>query len=554
MRPERIFLVGLSGSGKSTVASLVAERLGWDTLDTDRQVEAISGRSIPEIFSTEGEDAFRELERAALTEAADRDRLVIATGGGAILTSEGRRSIAGGFVVWLSSSPGTSAARLTADPATEGRPLLSGDAEGRLASLLNSRRRYYELADAAIDVESLNPEQVADEVVALWNDAHGRPSPSLDRLEPDPVTGNGAASGVAATVNTKHGSASYPVIVESGALGRVGSVCREAGLRGRAFLLADAAIADRYAPIVSAALDAAGYAPLSTSIPGGESHKTLKTVAAVYDWLLDHRAERTDFLVCLGGGVVTDLGGFAAATYLRGIDFVHVPTSSLAMLDAAIGGKTGVDLPRGKNLVGAFAQPRAVVIDPDVLATLPQRHLVAGFAELIKHGLILDSRLVTELEIGASDPATFTSPRLIAWSSSIKARVVSEDEREADLRTLLNYGHTVGHAIEAVTAFGPILHGEAIAVGMRAAGLIAVSLGMLSPGDFDRQQALLRSYGLPQSAPGLDPQAVIDATLLDKKVQGGAVRWVLLESLGRATTRTDVPPGLVREAVETVLA
>ncbi|MEX2081868.1 MAG: 3-dehydroquinate synthase family protein, partial [Dehalococcoidia bacterium] len=249
----------------------------------------------------------------------------------------------------------------------------------------------------------------------------------------------------------------------------------------------------------------------------------------------------------------TDLGGFAAASFLRGIDFVHVPTTLLGMLDAAIGGKTGVDHPRGKNLIGAFAQPRAVIADPDVLASLPARELTAGWAEMVKHALILDAPLAAELEAAAADPATLTSPRLIAWSIAIKARVVSEDEREADLRMVLNYGHTIGHAIEAVSGYGPILHGEAVAVGMRAAGLIAVELGLLSDAEFARQQALVRAYNLPESAPGLDPDAIVQATMLDKKVRAGAVNWVLLDSIGQAVIRSDVPAEVVRRAVETVV-
>ena len=274
----------------------------------------------------------------------------------------------------------------------------------------------------------------------------------------------------------------------------------------------------------------------------------------VYDFLLDRRVERSDFVVSLGGGVVTDLAGFAAATCLRGIDFVHVPTSLLAMADAAIGGKTGVDHPKGKNMVGAFAQPRAVVIDPLLLKTLPERHLRNGWAELIKHGLILDERLVRDLEFESRNGPPMMSAELIARSVAIKADVVSDDEREAGRRTLLNYGHTIGHAIEAVTGYSTYLHGEAIAVGMRVAGMISRDLGLLSDDDLARQQRLLGAFGLPESAPGVSVEAVLDATLSDKKVRAGSIRWVLLEGIGNAVTRDGVPDDVVRRAVETVLA
>jgi 3-dehydroquinate synthase len=270
--------------------------------------------------------------------------------------------------------------------------------------------------------------------------------------------------------------------------------------------------------------------------------------------LLQRKVERSDFVVCMGGGVVTDLAGFAAATVLRGIPFVHVPTTLLGMLDAAIGGKTGVDHPLGKNMVGAFAQPKAVVIDPAVLETLPDRQRRAGWAEAIKHGCILDEQFVCDLEAAAADPRSMLSADLIGRSVAIKAAIVSEDEREQGRRTLLNYGHTVGHAIEAVTGYSTYLHGEGVAIGMRAAGLIAVELGALDRTDFERQQTLIRACGLPEHAPDVPVQATIDAMSRDKKVRGGAIQWVLLDRIGHALVRDAVPEEVARRAVETVLS
>jgi len=360
----------------------------------------------------------------------------------------------------------------------------------------------------------------------------------------------GMTDTIAATVRTHGGE--YPVVVAEGALARLGEHCRELGLAGRAFVVTDTIVERHLGASAVASLRAAGYAAETFAVPPGEQHKTLATVASIYDWLITAKVERRDFLVCLGGGVVTDMGGFAAATVLRGIDFVHVPTTSLGMLDAAIGGKTGVDHPLGKNLVGVFAQPRSVIIDPLVLATLPARELCAGWAELIKHGLILDEPLVRDLEEHFATPAAVMTAGLIGRSVAIKAAIVSEDEREGGRRTLLNYGHTIGHAIEAVTGYGEYLHGEAIAIGMRAAALISVEMGLLGPGDVGRQQRLLAAAGLPSSAPGLDPDAIIGATLRDKKVSAGSVRWVLLDGIGNATLRADVPEHVVRRAVEAV--
>jgi len=559
MNIDRIFLIGLSGSGKSTVARLVATRLGWDCADTDLLVEQAAGRSVAELFAEEGEAQFRYREQVALEQVSRLEQVVVATGGGAPTTPPNRDAIGRGFVVWLAVSPEKAASRLNSNPDTEDRPLLLGDTRARLQQLLDARRSIYELADAAVDVESLTPQQAADEIVRLWQEAkergfgqeprtpNGHQRPRLVSL-PSPLRPDGVAARVITPL------ASYPVIVREGVLAELGERCRDLGLTGRAFVITDDEVGPLHAAPARKSLETAGYTVEVLQIPSGEAHKNLQTLEHLYDHLLDARVERTDFAVCLGGGVVTDLGGFAAATCLRGIDFLHVPTSLLGMVDAAIGGKVGIDHPRGKNMIGAFAQPRAVIIDPAVLQTLPERHLRNGFAELIKHGLILDASLVARLEQVADTPAAMASEELIAASVAIKAEVVSEDEREAGRRTLLNYGHTIGHAIEAVTGYTEYLHGEAVAVGMRAAGLIAVELGMLTRDDFDRQQELIAACGLPLRAPGLPVDAVLDVTRSDKKVREGAIRWVLLEGLGNAVVCDGVPDDVVRRAVETVLA
>ncbi|NJD64532.1 MAG: 3-dehydroquinate synthase [Chloroflexi bacterium] len=555
MFPSRIFLVGLSGGGKSTIGRLVARRLGWEFADSDEEIERTAKRPVAEIFEQEGEAAFREREAEVLRTLATHEPIVVATGGGAPTTAGSRLALGSGFVVWLAVSPAEAARRLGADPSTPGRPLLAGDARMKLEALFQARHELYRGADAAIDVDELEPDQVADEVVALWEEWRRDPLPPGERFygtqRAAPRAAPGHVPGPAAIVSTP--TASYPVFVAEGVAASLGAICRDLGLKGRAFVVSDEAVGPLFDARVNEPLREAGYTVNSFRIPPGEERKTLATVSQVYDFLIGHRVERSDFVLCLGGGVVTDLAGFAAATCLRGIDFVHVPTSLLAMADAAIGGKTGVDHPRGKNLIGAFAQPRAVVIDPLFLRTLPERHLRNGWAELLKHGLILDERLVRDLEKESQDGPPLMSPGLIARSVAIKAAVVSDDEREAGRRTLLNYGHTIGHAIEAVTGFADYLHGEAVSVGMRAAGLIAVELGLLSEDEFGRQQSLLRAFGLPESAPGVPVDAVLEATLLDKKVRAGSVRWVLLEGIGDAVTRDGVPDEVVRRAVETVL-
>lgn len=562
---RRIFLIGLSGSGKSTVGRILAERLAWEFADSDRAIESARGCSVGDIFRDEGEGAFRGYEAAALRQLATHEPIVVATGGGAPTSEESRRAIGSGFAVWLVASPERAAARLAANPETEERPLIGGDTLARLKALNEERGELYRRADAAVDVDALSPEMVAGEIVNLWEEWRSHPAPAGERFYREdggamlgasarPEGGRRGLADVHVAAVVRTASATYPVVVENAVLGDLGGICRDVGLKGRAFVLTDDAVGPLYAAQVTSALAAADFQTQQFALPVGEEQKNLATVSRVYDWLIGNRVERRDFVVCLGGGVVTDLGGFAAATCLRGIDFVHVPTSLLGMVDASVGGKTGVDHPRGKNMIGAFVQPRAVVIDPLVLRTLPERQLRNGWAEVIKHGFILDEVLIQELETETMDGATLMSAEVIGRSVAIKAEVVSEDEREADRRTLLNYGHTVGHAIEAVTGYTRFLHGEAVAVGMRAAGLMSVELGLLSEDGFERQQRLIRACGLPETVAGLDVDAVIEATLLDKKVSGGKVRWVLLERLGKAVLRDGVPAALVRRAVAAVIA
>ena len=355
----------------------------------------------------------------------------------------------------------------------------------------------------------------------------------------------------AATVTTP--TATYPIFVERGILAALGQVCRDVGLGGRAFLVSDVSVGPIFGEPATASLRAAGYQVESKFIPAGEAEKTLATAASLWDWLLGRRVERSDFVVCLGGGVVTDTAGFVAATTLRGIRFVHMPTTLLGMVDAAIGGKTGIDHVRGKNLIGVFAQPSAVICDPATLDTLPERQLRAGWAEVIKHGFILDLELLALLEQHAGDLNAMKSAELIARGGAmVKAAVVSEDEKESDRRSLLNYGHTLGHAIEAVQNYTGLLHGEAVAVGMRAAGYISMQLGMLTAGEFERQQALIRACSLPESVSGVTAAELVEATKSDKKSSGGQIKWVLLNGLGNATMRGDVPESLVLEAAQLI--
>jgi 3-dehydroquinate synthase len=348
----------------------------------------------------------------------------------------------------------------------------------------------------------------------------------------------------------------YEVHCRWGALDDAGSLMREAGLSGDAFVIADQDVATLFAARLESSLRGAGFTPHVFVFPSGESSKSLHTVQTAYDWLLELRAERSSPIVALGGGVTGDLAGFVAATYLRGVPFVGVPTSLLAMADASIGGKVGVDHARGKNLIGAFYPPRMVIQDTSLLTSLPARQVRSGFGEIIKHGLILDPPMLDLLESESErllrlDPEIITD--VVARNAALKASVVSDDEREGGRRMILNYGHTTAHAIEAVTQYASVMHGEADSVGMMAAAEIGRRVGVTPGSVGERQRALFERYGLPLTMPGLDPDAVIAAMAHDKKVSGKRIRWVLLEDLGRPVVRDDVTGDIVRAVLVSLL-
>jgi 3-dehydroquinate synthase len=348
--------------------------------------------------------------------------------------------------------------------------------------------------------------------------------------------GSGAAIPMEETIQVELGSRSHSIHVGSGTLGTLGARLKAAGAGPRIAVVTTTTVARLYAEGVRAGLEAAGFEPEVIEIPDGEEHKTLATLAGIYDRLIAARLDRGATLVALGGGVVGDLGGFAAATFLRGIALAHVPTTLVAQVDASVGGKTAVNHAAGKNLIGAFYQPRIVLADVDVLGTLPQREFVAGLAEVIKYGATLDRDLFAYLEgtldqVLTRDAATMV--HVVAACCRLKAAVVGADEKEQEYRAVLNFGHTVGHAIEAVTGYGRYLHGEAVAIGMICATRISVARGYCDRATAARVRLLIERAGLPTEVPpDLEAEAIARAIGVDKKVRGGAVRFVCLDGLG----------------------
>jgi 3-dehydroquinate synthase len=546
---RNIFLTGLSGSGKSTVGRILAQRLNKPFLDTDVLIEAAYGASIPSIFSQHGEDYFRDCETCALARAASTvGGAIIATGGGIVERAENRVLMKEqGERIYLQVDPVTALARLHAQQVAalaggdtpEIRPLLSGpDPLASLHSLLSARSAWYREADFNLSIQDKSAQRVAQEILAILIG-----SGKLDTGQPI----------------TRHIQAGegYDAVVDWGGLGRLGQYLAQLRLPPRIFLVTDSNIHALYTPAILQSLSRAGFEPLLYSVPAGEASKSQHQLSAIYDWLIESHAERREAVVALGGGVVGDLAGYAAATYLRGVPLVQVPTSLLAQVDAAIGGKTGINHPRGKNLIGAFYQPRLVLADPAILLTLPVRERTEGWAEVVKYGMILDAELFAQLEANADLLRDFTRPpaellcRLIARCIALKASIIEEDEREQGRRAILNYGHTVGHALENVAGYGQWLHGEAVSLGMVIAAAIAQQAGMIAETDVIRQRQLLEALDLPVTYDGpVQASAVLAATQVDKKVAGRQVRWIMPRHIGEVTVST-MPGDLVERVVST---
>lgn len=570
-----IILTGFSGTGKSLVAKDVAQRLGWNSIDTDAEVVKLAGKPIADIFQHDGENRFRQLERQILEKASQEEQTVVAVGGGAIVDHQNYELLAqNGLIVCLEAKPETIYRRLFSDAAhgseTEIRPLLAdGNPLERISRLKSSRQPYYAKADWTIHTDNLSISEVSEEVVRVWrllrrfvsrNDKEVACSHKGETSSMSPSTSPSKREGfkpgseidkdIACEVKTA--TESYPVFVGWGLLSKLGDKIKQAGLSGTVTIISDTNVFSIYGQRVGSVLQDAGLVVNSFVVPPGETSKSIDSAIRIYDFLVEHRVERDDILVALGGGMVGDLAGFVAATFLRGIPWIQVPTSLVAMVDASIGGKVAINHPQGKNLIGAFYQPSFVLTDVQTLISLPQRELTSGWAEVIKHGLVLDEEYFEFLEANV-DKLIKLEPNItaqaIARSAAIKAQVVSEDEKERGRRTILNYGHTIAHGLEAATQYGHFLHGEAVSIGMMGAAKLSLRLNLLPMDVVKRQQALLERFGLPICFSKLDLAEVTRAMELDKKIKGRAIRWVLLSSIGEAVIRSDVP----QQEVEAVL-
>jgi len=354
-----------------------------------------------------------------------------------------------------------------------------------------------------------------------------------------------------AKVDVNLGSRSYSVLCDYGLLENVGRYIKEAGLTGKAAIISDSNVAPLYVDKVLGELNDEGFTASVHTVKAGEASKSIANVGVLCSEMTEQGHDRKSFVVALGGGVVGDLAGFVAASFFRGIPFVQIPTTIVSLVDSSVGGKTGVNIPEGKNLIGAFHQPRLVIADPATLGTLDNREYQEGYAEVIKHAAIRDEIMLDEIE--ALNPQDKTPPaELIARNIAIKARVVEEDENETSgTRALLNFGHTIGHGIEAAVPYGEFLHGEAISLGIRAALHLSIEFSTLSEADADRIINILRKFELPTVLPeAIKTETILEKLSRDKKFAGGVIKFVLLDKLGSAFVSSDITIEAIRDAIE----
>jgi len=503
-----IFLYGPSGSGKSTVGKLLSKFLNLPFLDLDTEIEKDSGQTVAKFITEQGENAFRDAETILLQEIAKKGDMVIALGGGALLRDENHTLVEKhGQVIFLESDLSILSARLGQDP--NQRPLLKGEFETTLKLLLKNRETHYNSFPLRVDA-SESPDQVASNIQILVGRYHLR------------SMGSG-----------------YDVLTQEGGLDTLGEMLKSREVGGPVLVVSDTNIAPLYSERVMESLQAEGYVASKLVIPAGEVNKTIETVSTLWRGCLEANLDRKSTLIALGGGVVGDLAGFASATFMRGCRWVAVPTTLLAMVDASMGGKTGFDLPEGKNLVGAFHPPRFVLVDPDVLFTLPERELRAGLAEVVKHGVIADPELFNLCNQGW-DVVKNSLPEVVRRGIAVKVKVIEEDPYEKGSRAVLNFGHTVGHSVELVSKFN-LLHGEAVAVGMVAEAKFAERLSVAEQGLSDKLGETLSGIGLPIDIPkNLPLTELIRVMKEDKKKSEGVIRFSLPVKIGEVKAGIEV--------------
>lgn len=538
-----IYLIGFMGAGKTTVGKLLAKALNREFIDLDERIEQEAGLGIPEIFEKHGETYFRQRESTALRNISHFGRKVIATGGGIVLAPKNRETMKrSGVTVYLSWPAEVLFRRIHA---SQDRPLLkTTSAEitfDHVQRMVSERIPLYQLADVTITGdEGTSPEQTLAMI-----------------LEQLPITDRNEKQTSMNSLHVNLGERTYPLIVASDSLSECGKEIHQYTPAKIYVVVTDENVDRHYSGIVRQSLEAVGSACYIYKITPGEESKSMSTAESIFTWLLAHRFHREIVMVALGGGVVGDLAGFIAATFLRGVRFVQIPTSLLAQVDSSVGGKVGINHPLAKNSIGAFYQPHLVWIDPTTTRTLPEREIYNGLAEVIKYGLILDSGFFNYLEAHLDDIISLDNAdslmHVIHTCCQLKADVVEKDERESGMRRVLNFGHTIGHALEKLTDYAYFRHGEAVIWGMLAATTMSQEACQLPSSDADRIRALLQRLEKPSMPRRVTVDAILDAIKVDKKMTDAGLQFVLLEAIGACTIQS-LDYEIVRTGIEAIFA
>lgn len=536
------------GSGKTTVGRALAKRLNKRFVDSDHEIEARTGVSIPTIFEIEGEASFRQREAEVIKELSQQQDIILATGGGAILNPQNRAHLqANGTVIYLHASIHSILQRTRHD---KNRPLLrTADPRKKLEELEAQRDPLYrEIADLIIETGRPNVQYLIGGILDKL---------TLLKLNPFAISTKSAMPAHTVIENSQYKSLqvdldqrAYPIHIGAGIL-QNNELLAHSIKAQKVAIVTNELVAPLYLSDLENRLRALGKQVSVIVLADGEVHKNWDSLNQIFTALLEQQADRKTCLLALGGGVIGDMCGFAASAYMRGIPFVQLPTTLLAQVDSSVGGKTGINHPLGKNMIGAFYQPQAVLADLASLNSLPDRELSAGIAEVIKHGAIIDASFFDWIEANMPALRARQAEALsyaVLRSCQIKAEVVRQDEREGGLRAILNFGHTFGHAIEAGLGYGNWLHGEAVGCGMVMAAELSHQLGYLDFVSKTRIKNLVKAAGLPVQAPDLGWQRWLDLMAVDKKNEAGEIKFIVLKPLGQALIRS-VPEAALRETI-----
>jgi shikimate kinase/3-dehydroquinate synthase len=546
-----IVLVGLMGSGKTAIGRRLAQKLGLEFVDSDAEIERAAGLTIPEIFERYGEPYFRDGERRVMTRLLSEGPKVVATGGGAFMNEETRAKVREfGISIWLKADLDVLWRRVRK---RNHRPLLqNGDPEAMLKKLMDERDPIYAQADMAVISREGPHDSVVEDILASLTALFFPPLLT-------PPSGDTMASPMerlaVERVRVDLGPRGYDILIGAGLIGEAPAHLARLAPGAAAAIVTDENVAQHHLATLETRLAAAGVRHRSIVVAPGEGSKSYACFERVCDEIIGGRFERGDCVLALGGGVVGDLAGFAAASVRRGMRLIQMPTSLLAQVDSSVGGKTGINSPHGKNLVGAFHQPILVLADTECLATLPAREFRAGYAEVVKYGLIRDLAFFEWLEANRGE-VFFGGPAraaAIAKSCAAKAAIVAADEYESGERALLNLGHTFAHALERLTHYdgNRLVHGEAVAIGMACAFRFSARHGLLSEAEAQRVEAHLSAAGLPTQIRDIrgwdaDAAAIVEAMMQDKKVKRGVLTFILAHGIGRCFIAKNVEADEVR--------